>query len=255
MKAGRETIGEFDVRVWRGGDGAPLLYLHGFEQHPGTAPYLDRLAQTHTVLAPEHPGYGSSTGIESLRDIHDVSLYYRGVLERWGAGPVTVVGHSLGGMFAAELAVLAPQWVQKLVLISPYGLWLDALPLPDPFVLGPPALAKAKWCDPAIADRETSAFDAAGGDSPAAYRTINLTTASKFMWPIPDRGLSRRLRYLASPTLVIHGGADGLIPAAYEKAWTGAAPRVRTAQIAKAGHLPMVEAEDDFISLVKGFTG
>jgi pimeloyl-ACP methyl ester carboxylesterase len=253
MKPSRKTVGAFDVRVWSGGSGSQVVYLHGFEQHPGAAPFLERLSQNHEVLAPEHPGFGSSTGFERLQDIHDLILYYRSLMQSWAKGPVDVIGHSLGGMFAAELAVLAPQLVRRLVLVSPYGLWLDDHPLPDPFVLMPDALAKAKWHDPAKAANETSAFDPAEGDSAANFRTINLTTASKFMWPIPDRGLSRRLPYVASPTLVIHGEADGLVPANYEKAWSDHLPGVKTARIAGAGHMPMFEAEEAFLGLVDEF--
>jgi pimeloyl-ACP methyl ester carboxylesterase len=253
MKPSRKTVGEFDVRVWSGGAGSPVLYLHGWEQHPGAAPFLEKLGQKHEVLAPEHPGYGSSTGFEHLHDIHDLILYYRSLIQSWGKGPVDVIGHSFGGMIAAELAVLAPQLVRRLVLVSPYGLWLDDHPLPDPFVLMPDALAKAKWHDPAKAANETSAFDPAEGDSPANFRTINLTTASKFLWPIPDRGLSRRLPYVTSPTLVIHGESDGLVPANYEKAWTDTLPSIKTARIKGAAHMPMFEAEDAFVGLVDDF--
>ena len=69
MKAIREIQGAFDVRLWSGGSGPPLLYLHGFEQHPGAAPFLARLAEGRSVLAPEHPGYGSSSGFDKVEDI------------------------------------------------------------------------------------------------------------------------------------------------------------------------------------------
>jgi pimeloyl-ACP methyl ester carboxylesterase len=253
MIQSRMRLGDFDVRVWSGGAGPPLVYLHGFEHHPGAAPYLRRLSQSRHVLAPEHPGFGASTGFERLTDLQDLILYYRALIESWGRGPVDVIGHCLGGMFAAELAVLAPQLVRGLVLVDPYGLWLDADPLPDPFLLAPAALAAVKWRDPACANGETTAFDPALGDTAAEFRTINLTAASKFMWPIPDRGLARRLPYLTAPTLVIHGEADGLTPPSYEAAWAAALPHARTAVIAWAGHLPMVEAEDVFIGLVEDF--
>lgn len=253
MIQSRMRHGAFDTRVWSGGSGPPVVWLHGFEQHPGDAPYLNRLAESRHVLAPEHPGFGASAGFDQLTDLQDLILYYRALIEAWDRGPVDVIGHCLGGMFAAELAVLAPQLVRRLVLAAPYGLWLDAHPLPDPFLLGPPALAAAKWRDPALAGRETSAFDPALGDTAAEFRTMNLTAASKFMWPIPDRGLARRLPYLTAPTLVIHGEADGLIPPVYETAWADALPHARTARIADAGHLPMVEAEDRFLALVEDF--
>ena len=243
------------MRVWRGGEGPPLLWLHGFEQHPGDAPYLQRVARARAVTAPEHPGFGDSRGFEKLTDIQDLALYYREVLASLGPGPVDVVGHCLGGMIAAELAILAPDRVGRLVLIAPYGLWRDETPLPDPFVLPPPRLAAAKWADPAWADRETSAYDPAAGDSPAEFRTINLTAASKFLWPLPDRGLARRLPYLHTPTLVIHGETDGLVSASYDAAWAAASPRIRTARIAGAGHLPMVEAEDALFALIDPFLG
>lgn len=255
MNRSRKTVGDFDVRVWTGGAGSPVLYLHGYEQHPGDAPFLRRLGQTHEVIAPECPGYGTSTGFEHLHDLQDLILYTRELLASYGKGPVDLIGHSLGGMFAAELAIAAPQLVRKLVLAAPYGLWLDEAPLPDAFVLMPGPFAKAKWHDPSKATDETSAFDPADGDSAAVYRTINLTTASKFMWPIPDRGLARRLRYLAAPTLVIHGESDGLVPPVYEKAWVAHLPNAKTLRIAGAGHMPMVEAEDAFVSAVNDFLG
>ena len=255
MSPVRKTVGDFDVRVWSGGVGSPVLYLHGFEQHPGDAPFLQRLMTSHEVIAPECPGYGSSTGFEHLHDLQDLILHTRELLASFGKGPVDLIGHSLGGMFAAELAIAAPHLVRKLVLVSPYGLWMDEQPLPDPFVLMPDAFAKAKWHDPSKAANETSAFDPADGDSPANYRTINLTTASKFMWPIPDRGLARRLRYVAAPTLVIHGESDRLVPPVYENAWIAGLPNVKTLRIADAGHMPMVEAEDAFINAVNDFLG
>lgn len=254
MKTLRETLGHFDVRVWAGGAGErPLLYLHGFEQHPGAAGFLKRLGQSHEVRAPEHPGYGSSSGFEHIEDIFDVTLHYRRLIESWDKGPVDLIGHSLGGMFAAELAAVAPDLVRRLVLVSPYGLWLDDAPMPDPFVMSADALTKAKWRDPARAADEPSAFDPADGDTVATFRALNMAAATKFLWPIPDRGLARRLQYVAAPTLVIRGEADGLMPAAYLDAWTGAIRDARSLTIPGAGNLPMVEAEDAFVDAVEGF--
>jgi len=254
MNPVREALGAFDVRVWRsGGSERPLLYLHGFEQHPGAAPFLTKLGEAHSVWAPEHPGYGSSTGFEQVEDIFDVTLHYRRLIERWDAGAVDVIGHNLGGMFAAELAALAPQLVRRLVLVSPYGLWLDETPMPDPFVMNPAALAKAKWHAPDSAGAEPSAFDPAEGEMIATFRAQNLATAGKFLWPIPDRGLKRRLQYVAAPTLVVRGASDGLFPAPYLDAWTAAIAGGRGVVLEDAGHLPMVETPDAFAAAVEAF--
>ncbi|MFT7602378.1 MAG: pimeloyl-ACP methyl ester carboxylesterase, partial [Acidimicrobiales bacterium] len=128
-----DNVGRFDLSSWSGGDGAPMLYLHGFERHPGDAPFLRRLAEEHAVLAPELPGFGTSTGFEYIKDLTDLVLVYRTVVENWGVGPVDVVGHSLGAMVAAELAALCPELVRRLVLVDPFGVWLDAEPALDPF--------------------------------------------------------------------------------------------------------------------------
>ncbi|MEI9997459.1 MAG: alpha/beta hydrolase [Rhizomicrobium sp.] len=253
MKQSRVRTGAFDVRCWTGGSGSPLLYLHGFECHPGAAPFLAKLAERHAVAAPEQPGYGSSTGLEHVRDIHDLTLYYRAFVEGLGHGPVDIIGHSLGGMLAAELAILAPQYVRRLVLVSPYGLWEDSQPLPDPFVMRPNVLAQAKWADPARAQSEPMAFDAAEHGSPGEYRTTNLGAASKLMWPIPDKGLSRRLPYLKAPTLLLGGAQDGLVPPAYDAVWRRALPHAEARRIAGAGHLPMIETESVFLDAVETF--
>lgn len=253
MKCTTRKIGGRDIRIWSGGSGAPLLYLHGFEQHPGDAPFLQKLGESFDVYAPEHPGYGHSNGLDTIRDLLDLTLHLRRVVEQWGRGPVHVVGHSLGGMFAAELAVIAPHLVRKLVLVNAYGMWRDDAPAPDPFVLQPDALAAAKWHDAANASREPSAFDAATDGTAQVFRAVNLAAATKFLWPIPDRGLSRRAGYIQAPTMVLHGESDELVPASYSRALADAIPGAEFAGLAGAGHLPMVEAEGGFLAMLRKF--
>ena len=254
MTVRTETIGQFQVRVWSEGEGPPLLYLHGFEQHPGDASFLRRLAERRRVYAPETPGYGESTGFESIDGILGLTLYHRQLVESWGVGPVDVIGHSLGGMFAAEFAAICPHLTRRLVLANAYGLWLDEVPAPDPFVLGEKELKTAKWVDPESA-AEPSIFmpDADAPQAGAIERARNLATATKFMWPIPDRGLRRRLGYIRASTLVIHGAADGLIPSAYAAEFARLIPDARVVTIDGAGHMPMVEQEDAFIRAVDEF--
>jgi pimeloyl-ACP methyl ester carboxylesterase len=252
MKITREKIGNAEIRMWSGGSGPPLLYLHGFEQHPGAAPFLERLSEKFEVRAPESPGYGQSTGLDEMHDLLDMTLHHRALVEAWARGPVNVIGHSLGGMFAAELAVIAPHLVRRMVLVSPYGLWLDDEPLPDPFVLSPDALAKAKWHEPANAAREPSAYDEASDGPRHTFRTINLSAATKFLWPLPDRGYARRARYIRTPTLIVRGESDGLVSSTYCEKYPGTSQR-SVVTIANAGHLPMVEQEDAFVAAVQSF--
>jgi pimeloyl-ACP methyl ester carboxylesterase len=141
------------------------------------------------------------------------------------------------------------------VLVNAYGLWLDHVGMADPFTLSEAELAAAKWADPARARTEPSIVvsDPAQPHQAGLDRARNLGTATKFMWPIADRGLRRRLGYIHAPTLVVHGAADGLIPAAYADEFGRLIPNARVLHLDGAGHLPMVEREHAFVSAVEGF--
>lgn len=253
-----QTIGSFSVNMWSGGSsGPPLLFLHGYERHPGGASFLKRLAENHQVRAPEQPGYGSSTGIESVHDIVDLALFYRALVKAWGVGPVDVVGHSTGGMIAAELAIIAPELVRRLVLVNAFGLWIDETPTLDPFGPANEVLA-AKWHN--AGDRpnpEPTIFVADPEDqyAGALFEAQNRGTATKLMWPIADRGLRRRIGYLEAPTLVLHGASDGLVPVPYAEEMARLIDDAKLHVIEGAGHYPMIEQEDHFISAVESFLG
>jgi pimeloyl-ACP methyl ester carboxylesterase len=126
------------------------------------------------------------------------------------------------------------------------------MPLPDPFTQTPDALAKLKWYDTANAAKEPTAFDAAT-DNKVTFRTINLSAATKFLWPLPDRGLARRAKYIAAPTLIVHGESDGLIPARYSEELAKLIPGAAVKRIRDAGHYPMVEQEAAFLDAVLTF--
>jgi pimeloyl-ACP methyl ester carboxylesterase len=246
------------ARVWeRGSGGRPLLYLHGYDRHPGDeAPYLNEWAKSRRVIAPEHPGYGESIGIENVDEIIDMSLYYRRVIEQLAGGPVDVVGHSLGGMIAAEVAALSPYLVNRLVLIAPFGLWLDEQEIPDLFVMSPNALARNTWADPEGPAAQRAMNEAANGASGSAAiitRAMNLATAGRFLWPLPDRGLRKRLAYVKAKTLVVTGGSDKLIPPVYGEAFCKLIGNCDSATIANAGHYPMLEQPEAFHKVVDPF--
>lgn len=245
-------VGTYEVDVWESGAGRPLVYLHGFERHPGGASFLKRLAEDRRVLAPELPGYGSSTGFEHFRDIHDVALFHRELLRSLDVEQVDLIGHSLGGMFAAELAALAPELVRSLVLVDPFGLWDNDEPAPDPFGERS-AVASALWHGDRPAQEPTNLPGSADKEEAILFSARNLGTASKFMWPIAERGLRRRLPYVQAPTLVVRGASDGLVPASYAEAFATLVPNGRTVTIPEAGHYPMIEQEDAFLQAVGDF--
>src|SRR5512134_4189925 len=136
-------------RVLEAGSGGPLVFFHGAGGLLADNPFLDRLAARYHVFAPELPGYGESTGEELLEDMLDFTLHGWDVVAALGLTRPHLVGHSMGGMIAAEMACIAPGDAGKLVLASAAGLWIDAHPIPDMFSLLPFEQATLLFHDPA----------------------------------------------------------------------------------------------------------
>src|SRR5919108_994418 len=228
-------------RVLEGGSGAPLVFLHSAGGLLRDNPFLDRLAQRFHVFAPEWPGYGESSGEELLEDMLDFTLHGWDLVDALGLRQPHLLGHSMGGMIAAEMACLAPREVGKLVLVAPAGLWLDAHPIPDIFALLPYQLAELLFHDPAAGQQLlTGGADLSDMEALKEFYLVNqrrLTMAGKILFPIPNRRLSKRLYRLTADTLVVWGAADRLIVPAYSARWTALIPGARLAMLESAGHM------------------
>lgn len=239
--------GLFTVKYYCYGKGAALVYLHGAGGLPAFTPDLELLSQQFAVTAPLHPGFGS-TGEEHLHDeVLKFTLHTWDVLDALGIAEPILVGHSLGGMLAAEMAVLEPRRVKKLVLIGATGLWLDNCPSADFFAMTPEELVNAVFHDPT--SELAQAFLSMPQNQEAAnevmmQRIKGFATAARFLWPLPDRGLSERLYRIKAPTLLLWGEGDKIVPPRYAHAFrsllTGS-EEVKVVMIPKAGHLPLLE--------------
>jgi pimeloyl-ACP methyl ester carboxylesterase len=244
--------GKFKTHVLQAGEGAPLLYLHGAGGLVWD-PFLDGLAAGRRVVAPEHPGFGGSQGLEHVEDLWDLVLYYNELLDVLRLDRVTVVGHSFGGMVAAELAANNPERVDRLVLIAPIGLWLDDHPVPDISGIPPdrlPGLLLADPEGPLAATLPTP--DPTNPDSLLAA-VNNITSILQFIWPLPDKGLHKRLYRLRAPTLLIWGAQDGLVDPAYGAAFRDAIADARLEVFDGAGHLPQLERPEPVAAAVGAF--
>jgi pimeloyl-ACP methyl ester carboxylesterase len=244
-------------RVLEGGSGAPLVVFHGAGGLLRDNPFLDQLARGHHVFAPEWPGYGESTGDELLEDMLDFTLHGWDLVEALGLEQPSLVGHSMGGMIAAEMACVAPHDVPKLVLVSPAGLWMDEHPIPDIFALLPYQIAEALFHDP----QQGQALLTGGADlsDMEALKTFyiesqrRLSMAGKILFPIPNRRLAKRLYRLTAETLVLWGASDRLIVPAYAARWKALIPGARVEMIDGAGHMLPYEQPDRFVRAVTEF--
>lgn len=239
--------GLFTVRYYQYGKGAPLVYLHGAGGLPAFTPDLEVLSQHFTVTAPLHPGFGSSGEENFHESVLAFTLHTWDVLDALGINEAILVGHSMGGMLAAEMAALEPRRVKKLVLVGAAGLWLEDCPTADFFAMTPEELAAAVFYDPQ--SDLAKAFLAVPQDPDAANEVIiqrlkGLATAARFLWPVPDRGLNERLYRVKAPTLLLWGEGDKIVPPRYAQAFkellTGS-EKVKISLIPKAGHMPLLE--------------
>ena len=227
--------GRRKVRVFEAGEGPPLVFLHGADGLAEESPFFAALARRWHVFAPLLPGYGDSEGGDTLPDMLAITLHSFDVIEALGLTRPYLVGHSMGGMIAAEMAAVAPHDVKRLGLIAPAGLWLDDYPIPDLFAALPHELPELMFHDPALGER----LMAPDGDldNPKLLEAFmirnarQLTMASKLLFLVPDRGLAERLYRIRARTVIVWGEDDRMIPPAYCEAFHRRVPAYRRPSI------------------------
>lgn len=252
--------GMFEVDLSETGQGPPLLYLHGIWDGPDN-PLVAALQRRFTVVEPRLPGFGGTTGEEHLLDIHDGLYFFLDLVDQLGYEGVPLIGHCLGGMFAAELAAAQPARWPHVVLIAPFGLWLTDHPSLDFFAADPDELAQALYGGSEADGIAGTSVLRPGSSEPEGLtdeqrvdrrleRARSLAAAARFLWPIPDRGLARRAHRLPASTLLVWGSNDGLVPPEQGALLQRLAPGSRLEVVDGAGHLPHYQQPDRVEALV-----
>jgi pimeloyl-ACP methyl ester carboxylesterase len=255
-----ELVGLPNGRQWQvysGGAGPQLLWLHGLRGVDPADPVLAALQMRYRVTAPVAPGFNDLDELSRIDNIHELALDYDDLIEHLGLKDFILIGHSFGAMAAAEVAAHFPRRAQRLILLAPFGLWNDVYPVADIFavpyiriddILWHDATARDAFVKPAVSDADVKV---------AAAQMVNLaqsfTAVTKFVWPIPDRGLRRRLPRIACPTLVVFGAEDGIVPPRYADDFKAGLRDAQTAVVAGAGHMLPYEKPDQVIDLVDRF--
>jgi len=242
------------VRYFEGGSGKPLLFLHAAGGVTGEDPFPNALAKKYHVYAPLLPGYGDSQECPELRDMLDFTLHHWDVADALKLKDPIIVGHSMGGMIAAEMAAVAPHDVSKLALIAPAGLWLDDYPIPDLFATMPFEMPKLLFHD---VEAGTAMLTAGMTLSDPKFLQNYLVTnarqlgmAGRILFPIPDRGLSSRLYRIKARTILIWGDSDKLIVPAYAHAFKKGIAGAELVAIPEAGHMVTLEKTDQVVSAI-----
>jgi pimeloyl-ACP methyl ester carboxylesterase len=250
---------QLEIHVKVAGSGPPLLYLHA-AGGLRWGPFLDRLSAGNTIYAPELPGTSAADrqAIHKVENFADLLLIYEELIHGLGIAGAAAIGESLGGMMAADLAAHFPSLLSKLVLIAPAGLWRDDHPpRAIELISGPPELAPSYLFFDHESELATAFF--ALPDDPELIPPVIAAAvwaqgcASKFLWPIPEHGLAKRLHRVVAPTLIIFGREDRVIPSIYGQEFAERIPGSRLEILERCGHIPAVEQLEPTLDLVTEF--
>lgn len=229
----------------------PLLYLHGALNGNLWLDYHKALARNFHVFAPDTPGFGLTERPDWMRDISDYVLYFHDLLNALGLDKPFIVGHSIGGWMAAEVAVWYPERVSKLVLANAFGLRVKGTPIPDVFAMSPEEIAGISFENmmaalPLMPTEITVEFMF------SQYK--QLTTLASLLWnPSYDPKLERRLERVNCPTLIVWGEKDRLTAPIYGDTYHKLIASSTLVKLAGTGHMPMFEQTEKWSATISQF--
>jgi len=250
---------QIDLSVKIAGSGPALVYFH-----PAAGLYwdefLDRMSESYTVYAPEMPGttFGNPYEIHKVDTYWDLLLIYQEVLSKLGVKDAVAVGQSMGGMVACDMAAHYTDMFANLICLDPVGLWRDDAPImtADLYSAPPEKVPGFLFKDPSIpAAQAMFALPTNPENIPAhvGHAVWTLGCTGKFLWPFPDQGLGKRLHRIDTPTLVIWGKNDALVPVIYAEEFGKKIKNAKVEIIDNCGHIPQMEQLDQTFDLVQGF--
>ncbi len=233
------TVAGCRVRIMRKGTGAPLLFLHGIAGADGWLPFMESLSQSHDVIVPEHPGFGQSDTPGWLDSVGDLAYFYLDLIRDLQLDDVHVVGTSLGGWIAAEMAIRDPGALKSLTLVAPAGIRVKGMPPGDVFLWSAEETARNLFHDPAFA----ATVPVPSGDAELLASFKNRETAARLGWNprLHNPDLPKWLHRIAVPTLIVWGDDDKVLPVAYASAYRDLIPGAALEIFPSCGHLPHVE--------------
>ncbi len=240
------------ITLKRGGTGRPLLYLHGANGIAEVKPIMQELARDFEVLVPEHPGFGGSDEPAWFDNIHDLAYFYLDFVEQLGLEDLLVMGSSIGGWLALEIAIRNTSRIRALSLIGPAGIYVPGLKKGDMFLWSPEERVRNLYVDQSIAERQL-----AQPQSPQEQETAlkNFFTVARLAWEprFFDPHLPKWLHRIKVPTQIVWGDSDKLLPAGYAAEFGKLIPGAKVHVVPHCGHLPQTEKPQEFLRLFRDF--
>lgn len=238
------------------GSARPILFLHGGGGFNERQPFVAPLSEKRRVVVPSHPGFGKSSLPLWLDSVDDIAHLYLELMDVLQLDRVDLVGCSVGGWIAAEMATKTPERFSRIVLVGPVGIKVgppDRLDIPDVFAMPQDEVMKLTFHDPERMKPDPSKMTE--DELTAMFRareTLALLTWEPWMH---NPKLKHRLHRIASPTLFMRGESDGLVSQDYLDAYADFLPNARRETIKAAGHVPQLEQPAAFTAAVLKFLG
>lgn len=248
------TIRDCRIRLMRGGAGPPLLFLHGGGGAGVWLPCMARLAKKFDVIAPEHPGFGASDTPAWLDTIADLANFYLDFLDELDLSGVHLVGSSLGGWIAAELAVRNRSRLASLTLIGAAGIYVNGVEQVDTFLVSDAQRLRAMFYDEDLAEAVVASSERPELED-AALKNRMMTAKLSWQPRNHDPHLRKWLHRIKMPTLLVWGENDRLFPPDYAFAYQQLIPGSKVVVFPRCGHLPHVEQGDVFATELETFIG
>ena len=243
------------VHVLQGGSGPPLLTLHGAGGSQGWLQYHQALAEHFTVYAPSHPGYGPSERPEWLDTMTDMAHFYQAFIDTMGVDRLALIGTSMGGWLAAEIAAMAPERLSRMVLVDAVGIKPEVGEIADILMCSREEAAKLRFYDTRqVPDYETR-FNRELTPEERDAQYANQEMATRLCWRpyMHNPKLPYYLRRVQIPTLVVWGRQDAIVPLNCGEIYARELPNARLHVIDNCGHSPQNERPDAFLQAVIPF--
>jgi pimeloyl-ACP methyl ester carboxylesterase len=227
------------------------VFLHGAGGHTGWMEFLEELSARFEVFAPEHPGFGGSDDPPWLDAVADLAYFHLDLFNALGLDRVHLMGTSLGGWVAAEMAVRSTARLASLTLVGAVGITAAGEATPDIFRMPEAENLRRYYADPTRAARRLG--DLAKADLSIAAKNRATVTRLAYRPRFHNPGLAKWLHRIDVPTLLLWGAQDGLVPPEFGEAYRALIPGARLVVLPGAGHAPFDEQKDAFLAAFYDF--
>ncbi len=242
------------IQMLSGGSGEPLLYLHSAGGEVVWLPFFEQLAQHYAVYVPGHPGFSQSEGLDQIDSIEDLVFHYTDLMDQIGLDQPYVVGLSLGGWLAAELATRYANRIKKLALINPVGLRVPGSPMADIFAANPQETRQLVFHDPDSELAKTFIPDEPSQEVlENALRAREATARVGWNPYLSNPKLRGRLYRITVPTVIVWGESDRLVPVEHGRAYHDGIAGSQLIMLPESGHAPPFEKPQETAQLLEEF--